>query len=52
MSVSIIKPLIGVPACIKEISDNSFHAVGDKYLRAVSEPTGGQFYDIAELRNE
>ncbi len=41
MSGSSLKPLIGVPACVKEIDDNSFHAVGDKYLRAVTEAVQG-----------
>ncbi len=51
MSGSIIKPLIGVPACIKEISDHSFHAVGDKYLRAVSEAAGSIPLVIPALGN-
>ncbi len=51
MSVSIIKPLIGVPACIKEIGDNSFHVVGDKYLRAVSEAAGSIPLVIPALGN-
>lgn len=31
------RPVIGVPACIKEVEGHPFHAVGDKYLRAAAE---------------
>ena len=41
MGGSSIIPLIGVPADVKEIDDKPFHVVGDKYLRAVIEATGG-----------
>ncbi|MEE8189630.1 MAG: gamma-glutamyl-gamma-aminobutyrate hydrolase family protein [Kiloniellales bacterium] len=41
MSGSGLQPLIGVPACVREIDDNPFHAVGDKYLRAVTEAAQG-----------
>ena len=41
MSGSSVIPLIGVPADVKEIEEKPFHAVGDKYLRAVIEATGG-----------
>jgi putative glutamine amidotransferase len=34
-------PLIGVPACVKEIDHLPFHAAGDKYVRAVAEGAGG-----------
>jgi putative glutamine amidotransferase len=34
-------PLIGVPACVKEIDHMPFHAAGDKYVRAVAEGAGG-----------
>ena len=37
MSDPLLKPLIGVPACVKEINGNPFHVVGDKYLRAIVE---------------
>lgn len=52
------RPIIGVPACIKQIDDLPFHAVGDKYLRAVAEaaeaiplviPAFGEDYEIPEL---
>ena len=52
------RPIIGVPACIKEFDELPFHAVGDKYLRAVAEaaeaiplviPAFGEEYDIPEL---
>lgn len=35
------QPLIGVVADCKLIEDKPFHAVGDKYLRAVTETAGG-----------
>jgi putative glutamine amidotransferase len=31
-----ILPVVGLPACVHEIKDVPFHAVGDKYLRAVA----------------
>jgi len=40
MSETLLRPLIGVPACVKEINDSPFHAVGDKYLRAIVEAAG------------
>nr|MDJ0980030.1 gamma-glutamyl-gamma-aminobutyrate hydrolase family protein [Kiloniellales bacterium] len=30
-------PLIGLPACSKQIGDQSYHTIGDKYVRAVAE---------------
>ena len=53
-----LRPIIGVPACVKEIEGLPFHAVGDKYLRAVAEaaeaiplviPAFGEEYDIPDL---
>ncbi|MEM7225077.1 MAG: gamma-glutamyl-gamma-aminobutyrate hydrolase family protein [Pseudomonadota bacterium] len=41
MGTGGIIPLIGVPADVKEIDNKPFHAVGDKYLRAVIQATGG-----------
>ncbi len=41
MSETTLKPVIGVPACVKRIDDSSFHAVGDKYLRAVTDAIDG-----------
>ena len=34
-------PLIGLPACAREIGIHPFHVVGDKYMRAVAEAAGG-----------
>src|SRR4051794_4129769 len=34
-------PLIGIPACVKDIDGLPFHAVGDKYVSAVAETAGG-----------
>lgn len=53
-----LRPIIGVPACVKELDGLPFHAVGDKYLRAVAEaaeaiplviPAFGDEYDIPDL---
>ncbi|MFI4987836.1 MAG: gamma-glutamyl-gamma-aminobutyrate hydrolase family protein [Alphaproteobacteria bacterium] len=35
MAMSAQKPVIGLPACVREFNDMPFHACGDKYLRAV-----------------
>ncbi len=35
-----LKPLVGVPACIKQIDGMPYHSVQDKYLRAVVEAAG------------
>lgn len=52
------KPLVAVPACMKEVGGLPFHAVGDKYVRAVAEAAGavplmipnlGEFFDPAGL---
>lgn len=58
MTDPLVKPLIGVPACVKEINDSPFHAVGDKYLRAIVEaaegiplviPAFGEIFDLPDL---
>lgn len=58
MSKSTNLPLIGVPADIREVTGQPFHAVGDKYLRAITLATGGlpvvlpafgDFYDLPDL---
>lgn len=41
MTTRPAKPLIGVPACIKQIEGTPFHSVQDKYLRAVVRAAGG-----------
>ncbi len=41
MNKSAGKPLIGLPACIKQIDGMPYHSVQDKYLRAVVEAAGG-----------
>ena len=33
-------PLIGIPACARQIGIHPFHVVGDKYMRAVAEAAG------------
>lgn len=30
------KPLVGLPACLRELDDMAFHVIGDKYVRAVA----------------
>lgn len=51
-------PVIGVPADVKTIDGMPFHAVGDKYLRAITEathgiplviPAFGDLYDLPDL---
>jgi len=50
------KPLIGLPACVRELDGQPFHVVGDKYVRAVAVamdavpvvlPSLGELLDIA-----
>ncbi len=41
MPKSAVRPVIGVPACVKQIDDTAFHSVGDKYVRAIAEAAGG-----------
>jgi putative glutamine amidotransferase len=49
------RPVVGVPACVKQLGAHPFHVVGDKYVRAVSEgadclpfliPALGAWHDI------
>ena len=37
MNDTDLKPVIGLPACVKQLEGTPFHSVGDKYLRAVVE---------------
>lgn len=39
--MSIDKPIIGIPACRKQITPHIFHAVGEKYISAVAIAAGG-----------
>ncbi len=39
--MSIDKPIIGIPACRKLISPHMFHAVGEKYITAITTAAGG-----------
>jgi putative glutamine amidotransferase len=52
------RPLIGIPACVKEVDGLPFHAAGDKYVTAVAHAAGGlpwvipalgSFYDLPDL---
>jgi putative glutamine amidotransferase len=54
----VAKPVIGIVACVKTFGPHPFHAVGDKYVRAISDCSGGlpflvpalgEWYDLAEL---
>lgn len=58
MQNTVIKPLIGVPADVKQIDGKPFHAVGDKYVRAIAVASGGiplvlpafgELYDLPDL---
>ncbi|HYE51453.1 MAG TPA: gamma-glutamyl-gamma-aminobutyrate hydrolase family protein [Azospirillaceae bacterium] len=51
-------PLVGIPACTREMGPHPFHVAGDKYVRAVSDGAGalpmvipalGDWYDPAAL---
>lgn len=51
-------PLVGIPACTKQVGALPFHVVGDKYVRAVSDgadclpmliPALGDWHDIDDL---
>ena len=33
-------PLVGVPACARQLGHHPFHIAGDKYIRAVSDGAG------------
>ncbi len=35
------RPLVGIPCCIKTLRGHDFHAVGDRYIRAVTDSVGG-----------
>ncbi|GMQ95589.1 MAG: gamma-glutamyl-gamma-aminobutyrate hydrolase family protein [Gammaproteobacteria bacterium] len=39
--MSIDKPIIGIPACRKLIPPHMFHAVGEKYITAITTAAGG-----------
>jgi putative glutamine amidotransferase len=58
MPEATFKPVIGVPACVKQVGNSPFHSVGDKYLRAVVEaahaipmviPAFGEAFDPPDL---
>lgn len=58
MTLDLSSPLIGVPACVKDVDGLPFHSVGDKYVRAVAEaaeglplviPAFGAMYEIPDL---
>ena len=58
MKIDRHAPLIGVPACVKQIEGAPFHSVGEKYVAAVALGAGGlpmmipafgESYDIPDL---
>jgi putative glutamine amidotransferase len=58
MSQAVRRTIIGVPTDLKQIDGNPFHAVGDKYVRAVAIAAGGipfvipsfgDLYDLPDL---
>ena len=58
MNDTDLKPVIGLPACVKQLEGTPFHSVGDKYLRAVVEaaqaipmviPAFGQVFDLPDM---
>lgn len=58
MAEPFLRPLVGLPACVKEWSGHLFHACGEKYLAAVAEaaeatpiviPALGDMADIPAL---
>ena len=34
-------PVIGIPVCIRELDEQPFHVVGDKYINAIANAAGG-----------
>jgi putative glutamine amidotransferase len=57
-SETTFRPLIGLPACTRQMDAMAFHAVGDKYVQAVARaaeaepaiiPALGGFYDLPAL---
>lgn len=58
MQIERDAPLIGIPACVKQIDGAPFHSVGEKYIAAVASAAGGlplmipafgESYDIPDL---
>ncbi|MBP2229894.1 putative glutamine amidotransferase [Azospirillum agricola] len=47
----MLKPLIGIPACTRQLGEHPFHVCGDKYVRAVSDGAGGVPLLIPALGN-
>ena len=43
------RPVVGIPACRKHIEPHKFHAVGEKYIAAVSVASGGLPFLIPAL---
>src|SRR4029450_3862012 len=43
------RPLIGIPACVKEVDGLPFHAVGEKYIAAVAHAANGLPWRIPAL---
>jgi putative glutamine amidotransferase len=52
MNEPTTKPLVGVPACVRERSGLVYHEAGDKYVRAVAQAAGAQPLIIPSLEDE
>jgi putative glutamine amidotransferase len=49
MPLDSSSPLIGIPACVRELDRQPFHTVGEKYITAVSGAAGGVPFVIPSL---
>lgn len=43
------RPLVGLPACVRQIDDTFFHAVGEKYVQAIAQAADAEPYLIPAL---
>jgi putative glutamine amidotransferase len=41
MQLEAQAPVIGIPVCIRQMDDQPFHIVGEKYITAVADAAGG-----------
>ncbi|MEA2781529.1 MAG: putative glutamine amidotransferase [Rhodospirillaceae bacterium] len=49
MQLDSRSPLIGIPACVRELDHQPFHTVGEKYITAVTAGSGGLPFVIPSL---
>lgn len=45
-------PMIGIPVCVRELDEQPFHVVGDKYVAAVADAAGGLPVLLPALGNQ